>query len=67
MMWPGPSLSDELVADPAREGQVGDRSMQVPEFSSTNAKFDAAELEVKGTHVTRTSVNGWPARNGRGD
>jgi hypothetical protein len=43
VMRPGPSLGNELVADSARERQVGDRCMQMPELFSTKPKLNAAE------------------------
>ena len=42
-MGPGASSSDELVADAARERQIGDGSVQMTELSTTEPEFNPAE------------------------
>jgi hypothetical protein len=51
------SLRDQLVTDAAREGQIGDRPMQMPQFPSTVPEFNSTEAVIVRRHT-------FPAGNG---
>jgi hypothetical protein len=53
-MGPCSSLRDKVVTDTAREGQIGDRAMQMPQFSSTLPEFNPAESMIVRRHTVPT-------------
>jgi hypothetical protein len=50
-MWFRASVRHELVADSAGERQIGERPVQMPQFASTETKFDAAESVTVRRHA----------------
>jgi hypothetical protein len=61
MVRPGLALSDQFVAHPAGEREVGDPiTVQVAELAAPEAKLDSAESVRSGLHT-------WPGHNGFGD
>jgi hypothetical protein len=53
-MGPCSPLRDKVVTDTAREGQIGDRAMQMPQFSSTLPEFNPAESVIVRRHTVPT-------------
>ena len=53
----GATLANELIANPARKGQIREGPMQVPELAPAEAEFNPAEPMVVRGHAVPTRNN----------
>ena len=60
-----PPGSDELVTDAAREGQVGDRGMQMSEPATAEPELNPTEAMVMSRHALPASDFGAHGLHGR--
>src|SRR6266849_3301016 len=51
MMWSGPPCCDQFVTNAPREGEIGDRAMQVSKLATSDPELDTTKAVLANSHA----------------